>query len=75
MSWLQETKLDAVAEMISKGDLKIPGFDPRPANIDALVEAKPSPTSWYLERTTRMAMASCLHLPQVAAKLWLEHPT
>ena len=41
LAWLVETKLDLVAQMISKGELKIPGHNPYPENIDALIQERP----------------------------------
>lgn len=76
IQWLQQTKLEAIALAISKGELKVPGHNPNPESIDALVEQRPArPTLNVLifGQDDSDGMPSCLHLPE-AHKTWITHP-
>ena len=79
LCWLREAKLDLVAQMISNGDVKIPGHDPNPEkNIVALLQERPPRPNLNIlvfGPEDKHGVPRSLHLPKTAAQPWLDHPT
>ena len=76
LDWLQETKLNYIADCVAMGSVKIPGHNPNPVEVTALIEQRPvRPLLNVLTfgKDNADGLPQCLHLPK-AHQTWITHP-